>query len=418
MVLVAAGVLFLLGGRADAQCPGDCGADGAVTINELVTAVAIALGDQPLDACAAADASADGAVTIDELLGAVRAALDGCPGPDIVAELAATGLGRYLDLEPESETMNGPWRIHHFDPADEEAICLRGDPYQVAVYAGTANRALIYFEGGGACWNNTSCWTTPTAKLTAEPFFGAGIFELDRPDNPFRHWTIVYAPYCDGSVFGGDNIVDYPGGRTFHHGVQNASAAVAVLRRVAPDAEQIVVAGSSAGGYGTLTGYGLTRIAFPDTPIVTINDSGPGLQNHADVTGVQERLENWNYAQFVPPSCTRCAEQLTYLTEWGLERDPTLRVGYFSYLQDGVIRTFLNLAPEPYEALLRGVTDDLRTRQAERFTRFFVPGGSHTVLELPAFYTLAVDGLTVRDWVAGAIANDENWRDLIENGDQ
>lgn len=403
---------------AAAQCPGDCNADGAVAINELVTAVAIALGEQPVDACAAADTSDDGAVTINELLSAVAAALDGCPEPDIVAELAATGLGRYLDLEPVSESTSGPWRIHHFDPADEAAICLRGGEYKVAVYAGTANRALIYFEGGGACWDNESCWESPTAKLTADPVFGGGIFELDNPENPFRHWTIVYAPYCDGSVFGGDNIVDYPGGRVYHHGVQNASAAVALLRRVAPDAEQIVVAGSSAGGYGTLTGYGLTRLAFPDTPIVTINDSGPGLQNLDDPDSVQERLDHWNYAQFVPPSCARCAEQLTYLTEWGLERDATLRVGYFSYLQDFVIRTFLNLPPAQYETLLRDVTDDLRTRQSERFTRFLVPGEGHTVLWLPTFYTLAVDGITVRDWVAGGIANDENWRDLVEDGDQ
>lgn len=56
---------------------GDCDDDGAVTIGELVRAVAIALGEVPLAACPAADRDADGAVVIDELIAAVAAALDG-----------------------------------------------------------------------------------------------------------------------------------------------------------------------------------------------------------------------------------------------------------------------------------------------------------------------------------------------------
>ena len=80
----------------------------------------------------------------------------------------------------------------------------------------------------------------------------------------------------------------------------------------------------------------------------------------------------------MPASCTRCGEQLTYLTEWALERDPTLRVGYFSYLRDRVIRIFLHSRPTAYEALLREVTDDIHSRQPDRFKRFFVQGVSHT----------------------------------------
>ena len=145
-------------------------------------------------------------------------------------------------------------------------------------------------------------------------------------------------------MFGGDNLVDYDGKPTYHHGLQNLSAAVTAMRAAFPAPDAIAVAGSSAGGYGTYTGYGVTRVAYPDTPIVTINDSGPGLQNPDDTVNAGERLANWDYTQFVPASCTRCGEQLTYLTEWALERDPTLRVGYFSNLGDAVIRGFNNLS--------------------------------------------------------------------------
>lgn len=60
-------------------CVGDCGRDGAVTVNELLVGVNIALGNLPIDRCTAFDANADGAVTIDELLAAVNNALGTCP---------------------------------------------------------------------------------------------------------------------------------------------------------------------------------------------------------------------------------------------------------------------------------------------------------------------------------------------------
>ncbi len=334
--------------------------------------------------------------------------------PSIADELAALGLGQYLDITPSSMMPNGTWESYFYDPAAEQAICLRGDPYQVEVRRGTSNNVLLYLEGGGACWNYQNCWQLPTAKLTAQPFFGAGIFDFNNPNNPFRDWNIVYAPYCDGSVFAGDNVADYEGNRTFHHGVQNVSAAVALMREQFPNPELIAVAGSSAGGYGTYSGYGVTRVAYPETSMVALNDSGPGLQNYAATQDVQDRLDNWKFAQFIPPSCDRCATQTAYLTEWALERDATLRVGYFSYLRDSVIRGFLRLSAEEYEALLLEVTDDIHGRQPARFKRFFVQGQSHTVLELPTFFATEVRGITVRNWTADLLTDGPAWQDLVE----
>ena len=66
-------------GTVGPTCPGDCNGDGEVTINELITAVNIALGSQQVSACQAADTSHDGSVTINELISAVNSALNGCP---------------------------------------------------------------------------------------------------------------------------------------------------------------------------------------------------------------------------------------------------------------------------------------------------------------------------------------------------
>ncbi len=59
-------------------CAADCNGDNMVEVSELITATNIALGLLPLDACLLADHNFDGAITIDELVAAVAAALGGC----------------------------------------------------------------------------------------------------------------------------------------------------------------------------------------------------------------------------------------------------------------------------------------------------------------------------------------------------
>lgn len=61
------------------SCAGDCDGNGTVAINELILAVNIALGNQPLSNCQAADANGNGSVAINELIIAVNNALNGCP---------------------------------------------------------------------------------------------------------------------------------------------------------------------------------------------------------------------------------------------------------------------------------------------------------------------------------------------------
>lgn len=331
----------------------------------------------------------------------------------IAEQLAATGAGRYLGITPTSMTRNGDWEEYSYDPAPEGPICLRGGTYQVNIRRGTSNNVLFYLEGGGACWNYATCWQAPLAKLTAGSAAGEGALEADNAANPFRDWTVVYAPYCDGSVFAGDNIADYNHKRTYHHGLYNLSAAVSLLQREFPAPERIVVSGSSAGGFGTYTGYGVTRIAFPQTPILVLDDSGPGLQNNADTAAITDRTVNWRYTDLIPSTCTDCTTQLTYLTTWALDRDPTLRVAYFNYQQDGVLRFFLKLDADGFRSLLLSVTDDLRAQHSDRFKRFFPPGESHTVLELPSFYTESLSGTTVRDWTADFLADGPAWQDLV-----
>ena len=59
-------------------CVGDCGVDGQVTVDEILTMVNIALGTADMSMCTTGDATHDGHITVDEILTAVNYALQGC----------------------------------------------------------------------------------------------------------------------------------------------------------------------------------------------------------------------------------------------------------------------------------------------------------------------------------------------------
>jgi hypothetical protein len=63
---------------AGTACAGDCNADGAVSIDELVLAIDIALGAQPVSDCESIDADHDGRISVNELVAAVTNASNGC----------------------------------------------------------------------------------------------------------------------------------------------------------------------------------------------------------------------------------------------------------------------------------------------------------------------------------------------------
>lgn len=71
-------VTALVDPRPRAICSGDCDADGAVSVGDLVTGVNALLGHSTASSCASLDANSDGTVMVDELVDAVANALSGC----------------------------------------------------------------------------------------------------------------------------------------------------------------------------------------------------------------------------------------------------------------------------------------------------------------------------------------------------
>lgn len=330
------------------------------------------------------------------------------------AELRASGFGDHLGSQPPYRTFQrGEWTEHYFDAAAEQAICLGGTEFQVNVRHGASDRVLLYLQGGGACWDHASCWERVRALQVANGAIQFGALQVANPESPFHDHDVVYVPYCDGSLFGGDTTVTYDGVRTYHHGLWNLSVAVDLLAREFPDASQIVIAGSSAGAFGNVPGYAVARVAFPETPIIVFNDSGPGIENHAS-PAARLRSENWRSADRYPASCERCAEQSLYLLDWALARDPGLRVALFGYQRDEVIMDFFELDADAYRDLVLSLTGEIRARHPERVQRMLVAGVGHTALPYQLFYTEEAAGVAVKDWTRAFLAGDAAWRDVVE----
>ena len=92
--VVAAVLITCSAGAAHAQCVGDCGDDGRVTINELIIGVNIALERQPASACPAFQNS-QGRVDMAQLIRGVNNARGGCAAtPTVTAVPTGTSTAR------------------------------------------------------------------------------------------------------------------------------------------------------------------------------------------------------------------------------------------------------------------------------------------------------------------------------------
>ncbi len=235
-------------------------------------------------------------------------------------ELTDVGLDKYLgQFSPTaSDPVGQGWTQHFFNPNFSEGpLCIAGTPYSVYTKIQDPKKLLIMMQGGGACWQDFYFCNVlaETQAAPPEPPFLAGIW-TDSFDtgsevipNPIGDWSVVYMPYCDGSVFAGDNaVVDFafqafieasaglPPGTgpfvRFHRGLQNASAGIDIARELFPKARRIMLAGSSAGGVGaaSLTPF-LVRMAFGNKAKLTVfNDAGPVAINLFDVDAMLARV--------------------------------------------------------------------------------------------------------------------------------
>jgi hypothetical protein len=342
-------------------------------------------------------------------------------------ELHAAGVDKYLgQFTPVSSTDVGDgWTKHSFDSdGGNGPICIAGTDFSVFTRAGNPSRLLIFEQGGGACWQNFyNCNVLSESQEPPSP--RVGIWDFDSPDNPFADYSIVYMPYCDGSVFSGDNAVpdaSFPFGPVRHHrGLRNQSAGMDVARAAFPHASRITVAGSSAGGVGA-AGFApfLVRFLYGNQVKLTVfNDAGPVAVNLADTGAIAARAADWQFGQFYPASCTECDDmgQATAVIKWRLQNDTTIREAFYETDGDFTNRFFMNLLFDQPAFRNLVVTEHgiLNSFFPNRYKRFIVAGDtSHTALQSPLFYSQDANGVLLNEWTDDFLVPRPFWVDLVE----
>ena len=163
-----------------------------------------------------------------------------------------------------TEDAGDGWEKHTFDTdGGDGPICIAGTPFASFTRQGNPTKLIIFLDGGGACWQDFYFCSVLAGDET--PGDAGGIFTdsfdtgSEIIDNPFADYSILFASYCDGSVWAGDNdVVDanFPFGPVrFHRGLRNVTAALDLAKAEFPQARQILMTGSSAGGFGILFNY-------------------------------------------------------------------------------------------------------------------------------------------------------------------
>ena len=351
-------------------------------------------------------------------------------------ELREAGVDKYLgQFEPAvSVDVGDGWTKHTFDPGfgaagPEGPVCIAGTAYSIFTRQGKKNKLLIFEQGGGACWQDfyncnvfSEAQEPPTARV--------GIWDFDSKDNPFRDYSIVYMPYCDGSVFTGDNAAVDPmwealtgSPARFHFGLRNQSAGMDLAKKMFPKARRITVAGSSAGGVGA-AGFApfLARLVYGNRIDLTVfNDAGPITTNLNDGVAVAARAADWDFGKFYPASCTECDDMgdSTGIVRWRLDNDSTIREGFYETDNDLTNRFFLDLLLDPfgfYNLVVSG-HGAINAEHPRRYKRFIVSGDdSHTALQTPIFYTQESNGNQLNKWTRGLLKNKHRkWVDTVED---
>jgi len=209
------------------------------------------------------------------------------------------GTGPYVTITPGDTEYQG--RTFH-------PVCMNGSPYAFFARRGTVNKLVMYYQGGGACWEQLTC-SIPTCdnSVTAGDNpnnFSSGFADLSNPNNPFKDWNAVFVSYCSCDIHFGDAAQDYDNVdpahplHVEHRGFQNAKVAEKWAREHFLAPEEVFVTGSSAGAYGAWFNAPLLHPVWPSAHFDVLADAGNGVTTPEFL---QEFFPNWNFSANLPP---------------------------------------------------------------------------------------------------------------------
>jgi hypothetical protein len=186
-----------------------------------------------------------------------------------------------------------------------EAGTGAGQSFYFFVKGGTVNKVVVFYQGGGACWDFSTCsgsegiickttlttltemnsrlkdFLDPTAGTTFTSVMDGA--EETYPTSPFHDWYKVFVPYATCDVHIGNNTVTYIRTTTsgtqqlqvYHKGMANSLSVVKWIDENFgdPDPEQLFLSGSSAGSIGAIASAPYYML-FPSSQVTVLGDAG------------------------------------------------------------------------------------------------------------------------------------------------
>ncbi|MEZ5502839.1 MAG: pectin acetylesterase-family hydrolase [Halioglobus sp.] len=309
---------------------------------------------------------------------------------------------------------------HTFGKGDGP-LCINGGEYRMATRDKGSSQLLIYLRGGGSCTSASCVLGFPDGEKGIPKL---GILDPDRPGNPVASWNSVYVPYCDGGLHVSDSDSDSDGDGQidrFQRGLRNLSAALDVTVATFPSPGRILLAGSSAGGFGASFALPLVRKLYPDVPIELINDSGIGLTNPENPQWLELGLTEWNADAFFAPSCQTCAgpnSRFTDYHKWELGQDSNFTLGMMSFNHDLRITAGVFPTTQQFEQVLLDRLSDIEGAYPARMHSFVATGTAHTFLldglDIQNALDVTAGGESAMDWVTAMIEGSADWSSVSD----
>jgi Pectinacetylesterase len=325
----------------------------------------------------------------------------------------------------------GAWTYSEFP----DTQCRDGTPAGVAVNLGSANKLLLFLEGGGWCGDPDTCALNPARAsdqidLLGFTYASGGIFDRSNPANPVRDWSFVYVPYCTGDLHSGVN----PEGNVPEVGPQKFVGRLNLerfLERIVPTFQgtrDVLLTGSSAGGFGAYLNSLLVQRAFPALKVKLVSDSGPLLSKAVHPECLQERQRTrWKLDDTILAECgASCPSKTDYMEDYGVFVAKTFSdrpSGLIESTGDWVIRAFLGTGNDnctyPLDIFDQGISSSAfraavlsfreRVRPFPNFGTFMPEDETHTWLWISVpgstgdFFNGSAGGVKLVDWFAKII---------------
>lgn len=258
---------------------------------------------------------------------------------------------------------------------DTRCIFSDSGDYAFQVWPGASDKLMVYFQGGGACWDKIST-KAGLCSTTASPGGEQGVFcRGDCTDNnSFEDYTIVHVLYCSGDAHIGQVVRDYnddKGVSVSQMGANNVQATLDWIKSQDGFFERfqsLVLMGCSAGSLGVQAwahevmlqlgeAYGFDAAAVvpdsyagvfpPDSQSQTIIDFGA-----CDVSALDNAPE-------LRDSCKAGTITLQEMTEYALENNPSTPFAFLNSKVDEVqISYYIAIA-----ATMRNDTDFIQPEE-------------------------------------------------------